>query len=262
MFNIDKIMTKKSIFIALFIFTLLLLLPSLAIESSAAKPSLAVKIIKEADKVRSPQLDYIVDITVTSIKPKRKKRVARYEVLVKGQKKTIIKTTAPAIDRGTTLLMLGRNLWAFMPDLSKPVRISLQQRLIGDVANGDIARANFSGDYTPKILRTERIKGQSYYVMELMANDDRVTYDKVIYWVNKKNYRPLKAEFYAVSGRLLKSCSYEDYKKIAGRVRPTSLVLTNPLTKGRVSIISYKKMRIKKLPSKYFTKNYMKRLKY
>ncbi len=258
----NKIMTSKKIFVILFVSTVLLLLPSLATDSFAAKQSLAVKIIKEADKVRSPQLDYIVDITVTSIRPRRKKRVARYEVLVKGQKKTIIKTTAPAIDRGTTLLMLGRNLWAFMPDLSKPIRISLQQRLIGDVANGDIARANFSGDYTPKILRTEQIKGQSYYVLELIANDDRVTYGKVVYWVNKKNYRPLKAEFYAISGRLLKSCSYEDYKKLAGRVRPTSLILTNPLTKGRVSIIRYKKMRIEKLPSKYFTKNYMKRLKY
>ncbi|VAV85716.1 FIG00859523: hypothetical protein [hydrothermal vent metagenome] len=251
---------KKNIII--FISALLLLLPFSIIEVCAAPEKLAAEIVKKADEVRSPQLDYTVDVVVTSIKPGRSNRVATYEVLVKGHDKTVIKTIAPTIDRGTTLLMLGRDLWAFLPDLSKPIRISLQQRLIGDVANGDIARANFSGDYTPRLLRTEKIKGKDYYVLELIANDDKVTYGKVVYWVNKRNFHPLKAEFYAVSGRLLKKCSYEDYKRLAGRLRPTSLVLKNPLTKGRFSIIKYDRMKIKKLPSKYFTKNYMKRLKY
>ncbi|VAV84919.1 FIG00859523: hypothetical protein [hydrothermal vent metagenome] len=253
---------KNKITIILFISVLLLLLPFSQVRTLAAPKDLALQIVKKADEVRSPRLDYIVDVVVTSIKPGRSNRTARYEVLVKGQEKTVIKTMAPAIDRGTTLLMIGRDLWAFMPDLSKPIRISLQQRLIGDVANGDIARANFSGDYTPRLLRTEEIKGNVYYVLELIANDDRVTYGKVVYWVNKKNYHPLKAEFYAVSGRLLKRCSYEDYRRLAGRLRPTSLVLRNPLTKGRFSVIKYGRMKTKKLPSKYFTKNYMKRLKY
>lgn len=253
-------MKNKKLFI--FVIPALLLLSFTVTYAMAASQGLAEKIVRKADEVRSPRLDYVVDVTVTSIKPGRSNKVAAYEVLVKGQEKTIIKTIAPAIDRGTTLLMIGRDLWAFMPDVSKPIRISLQQRLIGDVANGDIARANFSGDYTPSILRNEKIKGQTYYVLELIAKDDRVTYGKVVYWVNKKNYHPLKAEFYAASGRLLKKCSYENYKRLAGRLRPTSLVLKNPLAKGRISIIKYHQMKTRKLPAKYFTKNYMKRLKY
>lgn len=44
----------------------------------------------------------------------------------------------------------------FMPDVSQPVRLSLAQRLTGQVANGDLARANFASDYHPKILRSGR----------------------------------------------------------------------------------------------------------
>jgi outer membrane lipoprotein-sorting protein len=253
-------MKNKKLFI--FLISFILLTPFMAGNSFAASTNLAKQIVSKSDKVRSPQLDYTVDVRVTTVKPGRANRTATYEVLVKGSEKTIIKTISPAIDRGTTILMLGRDLWAFMPDVSKPIRISLQQRLIGDVANGDIARANFSGDYTPRILRTEKIKGRSYYVLELIANDDRVTYGKVVYWVNKKNSHPLKAEFYTASGRLLKTCSYEDYKRLAGRLRPTSLVLRNSLSKGRISIIKYQQMKVRKLPAKYFTKNHMKKLKY
>ena len=72
-----------------------------------------------------------------------------------------------------------------MPEVSQPVRISLAQRLTGQVANGDLARANFSGDYNPKIVRTESIGNEKYLVLELTAVDRSVTYQRVMYWVNE-----------------------------------------------------------------------------
>lgn len=87
------------------------------------------------------------------------------------------------------------------------MRLSLAQRLTGQVANGDLARANFSGDYTPKLLRSETIDGENHHVLELNAVDRSVTYQRVLYWVKQKNSYPFKAEFCSVSGRLLKSCS-------------------------------------------------------
>ena len=49
--------------------------------------------------------------------------------------------------------MKGHDLWIFLPTVSQPVRLSMSQRLTGQVANGDLARANFAGDYTAKLLR-------------------------------------------------------------------------------------------------------------
>lgn len=223
----------------------------------------AAQIVAKADEVRNPGLEYTTNVTLESFTPgSKKKEVSTYEVLIKGKTKTLIKTLSPAVDRGQTLLMRDRDLWAFLPDVEKPLRISLQQRLVGQVSNGDLARANFSGDYTAKLLTRETVGQTSCMVLELTAKDDFVTYGKIKYWVNADNYNPVKAEFYAISGRLLKNCSYEKYKTLAGRLRPSLLVLSNPLVKGEYSTIEYTDMKVSDLPEKYFSKDYLKKLKY
>ena len=113
--------------------------------------------------------------------------------------------TEPAAERGQIMLMKGHDLWVFLPNVSQPVRLSLSQRLTGQVANGDLARVNFAGDYDAKLLRTEEVDGETMHVLELTARDRNVTYHKVLYWVRKSNDWPYKAEFYSLSDRLLKT---------------------------------------------------------
>jgi outer membrane lipoprotein-sorting protein len=158
------------------------------------------------------------------------------------------------------LLMRDRDLWIFMPNVSQAIRLSVAQRLTGQVANGDLARANFSGDYSPSIARTDNIEGESYYVLELKAVDRGVTYHRVIYWVNKENLRPYKAEFYSLSGKLLKTCRYESFKEAAGATRPTRLVMEDALTEGAKSMLDYTDLKLRDLPDKMFAKDYMRRL--
>ena len=54
-----------------------------------------------------------------------------YKVLSKGNDNTIVMTLQPPSERGQILLMKGRDLWLFLPDVSQPVRLSLAQRLTG-----------------------------------------------------------------------------------------------------------------------------------
>jgi outer membrane lipoprotein-sorting protein len=169
-------------------------------------------------------------------------------------------TTEPASDRGQALLMKGRDLWIFLPTVSQPVRLSLSQRLTGQVANGDLARANFAGDYTAKLLRTEKADEGALYVLELTAVDRSVTYHRVLYWVRQSNYWPQKAEFYSLSDRLLKTCLFQNFKSMAGRERPTRLVMQNALLKEEESVLDYSNMRLRDLPDRMFTKDFLKRL--
>ena len=229
-------------------------------EAALAPPELTpAEIVAKVDEVRSPQEDYTVIVEVVSYSSTQKTKSATYEVLVKGKDKTIIKTVLPHIEQGRILLMRDNNLWAFLPEVSKPLRISLQERLIGEVAYGDIARVNFSGDYNATAVRTEKIDEKEYYVLELNAKNDSVTYGKVILWAAKETFWPLKAEFYAISGRLLKSCSYETYTMIGERLRPSQLVMQDSLNKTKKSVITYKNIQIGELPEKYFAKEYMKK---
>lgn len=225
-----------------------------------AVDAVAQEILRTADQIRFPTEGFQVDISILSKRADQSVEARKYQVLSKGNDKTVVIVTEPAAERGQTMLMSGRDLWVFLPNVSQPVRLSLAQRLTGQVANGDLARANFAGDYNPRLLRTEIIDGENYHVLELRAVDRSVTYQRVLYWVKQKNSYPHKAEFYSLSNRLLKTCRYENFQAMAGRVRPTRLVMDDSIRAGEQSILEYNEMKLRELPDKLFTKDYLKKI--
>lgn len=233
---------------------------SVAEEDISAEETQARSILEKSDEIRFPSVGFQTDINISSLTPDQDPELRKYRILSKGNDSTVVMILEPASERGQIMLMKGRDLWVFMPNVSQPIRLGLGQRLTGQVANGDLARANFSGDYTPQLLRTERLKGEEHYVLELTAIDRGVTYRRVMLWVNKSNYRPRKAEFYSLSNRLMKTCSYENYKNMAGRQRPSRLVMEDALKNGNQSILDYQEMKLRDLDDKIFTKDYLKKL--
>ncbi len=222
--------------------------------------ALARSIVERADAVRFPTESFQVEVTVKSRSGDEELEPRIYRVSSKGNENTIVQTLAPANERGQNMLMRGRDLWIFMPSVSQPVRLSLSQRLTGQVANGDLARTNFAGDYVSTLAGSETINGVEYHVLDLAAAQRGVTYPKVRYWVRKSNMYPYKAEFYSTSDRLLKTCSYEDFKPLGGRVRPTRLVMKDALKPADLSVLEYSDLKPVELPDRFFTKDYMKRL--
>ncbi|MBU1363395.1 MAG: outer membrane lipoprotein-sorting protein [Gammaproteobacteria bacterium] len=229
-------------------------------DETSAGDAFARSIVEKADKIRFPAEAFQVDVVINSVRPDKEGDLHKYRVLSKGNENTVVMVTEPASERGQIILMRGRDLWVFMPEVSQPIRISLAQRLTGQVANGDLARANFAGDYNPKIIGSEKIGNDSFHILELIAVDRSVTYQRVVYWVNEKSGWPLKAEFYSLSNRLMKKCSYENFQTLAGRVRPTRLVMEDALRSGEKSVLDYSGMKLRDLPDKIFTKEYLKKL--
>jgi outer membrane lipoprotein-sorting protein len=231
--------------------------PGLATPADEAK---ARRIVEEADHIRFPADGFQVDVAIVTTSKDHAPEERRYRVLSKGNDRTIVMITAPADERGQVLLMREHDLWVFLPNVSQPIRLSLAQRLTGQVANGDLARANFAGDYNPKLLRTETIDGARYDVLELTAADRSVTYQRVVYWVRESNSSPYRAEFYSASGRLLKTCTYDKFENQLGKLRPTRLVMKDALHAGEQSVLEYSGMKLRELPDKVFTKDYLKKL--
>ena len=227
---------------------------------AADDEGLAKSIVEKADLVRFPSGGFEVNVTIANSGPGKDSELRKYKVLSKGNENSIVMITEPASERGQILLMRGRDLWVFLPNVSQPVRVPLSQRLTGQVANGDLARANFAGDYTPRLLRSETVDGEPMHVLELNANDRGVTYHRVLYWVRQSNNWPHRAEFYSVSDRLLKIAQYENFTRLGGRTRPARLVMHDALRDGDQSVLDYADLKPRELADKIFTKDYLKRL--
>ncbi|MEW5788460.1 MAG: outer membrane lipoprotein-sorting protein [Pseudomonadota bacterium] len=238
---------------------------ALAVSSALAAPSgeedaEARAILERSDEARFPSEGFQVDVGISSKSQGENEEQRKYRVLSKGNDNTVVMILEPASERGQIMLMKGRDLWIFMPNVSQPIRLGLAQRLTGQVANGDLARANFTGDYSPRLLRTEKYEGEDHHVLELTAVDRGVTYRRVMLWVEKDTLRPRKAEFYSLSNRLMKTCIYENFQNMAGKSRASRLVMTDSLKPGNVSILEYQSMKLRDLPDKVFSKDYLKKL--
>ncbi|HEB97997.1 MAG TPA: outer membrane lipoprotein-sorting protein [Thiotrichales bacterium] len=246
----------RSIYLLLFLLTAHLATPV----ATAATPD-AQTIVQRADRIRFPAGGYQVDVRVTTERKGSKPEVRIYRILSKGNDRSLVTTLYPATDRGQILLMRDQDLWVFLPRVSQPIRLPLSQRLTGQVANGDLARANFAGDYDARLEGREDIEGRHYHVLELKAARRGVTYHRVRYWVEEKTYRPFKAEFYSRSGKLLKVCHYQGYRRLGDTERPTRLVMEDRLRGQERSVMDYSKLKPRKLPDKIFTKSYLKKLR-
>ena len=122
---------------------------------------------------------------------------------------SVAEVLEPVRSKGSKILQVDRNMWLTKPGLSKPIPISPRQRMSGQAANGDIAATNYAQDYEAQMSGNERVDGNDCYVLELSSKSKLSTYDRIRYWVSVKQGVGIKAEFYSVSGKLLKSARFE-----------------------------------------------------
>lgn len=212
----------------------------------------ANSIVRKADAVRGPMGSFRMKIKVTSERPDQAKQEMFLETYVKDRTTSVVKFTDPARERGKAMLMVNDDLWMYIPGSKRTFRISPQQRLMGDVSNADVARVNFAEDYNSTIIKErDKVDGKICYQLELTAKT-KVSYSKIHYWVEHKTYRPVKATFFAVSGKPLKFATYTGYKTIAGSLRPTIVHIVDGIKPDWKSKIHYTSMAAKTFPDSIF----------
>ena len=182
----------------------------------------AKTLVKHADQARGGGMPGIVwEIKLVSRDGDKVDEPQR--LLIKAvDNSSVAETLEPARFKGSKLLQVERNMWLTRPGLSKPIPISPRQRMSGQASNGDIAATNYAGDYDAQISATETIDGEACFVLDLNAKHKRATYDRIRYWISVKREVGVKAEFYSVSGKLLKTARfvYDNAIEYEGRHTP------------------------------------------
>ncbi|MEW6561868.1 MAG: outer membrane lipoprotein-sorting protein [Pseudomonadota bacterium] len=169
----------------------------------------AQALLQHADRARGGGLPGIVwEIRLSSREGDKVDEPQRLTVKA-TEEASVAETLEPVRSKGAKLLQVGRNMWLTKPGLSKPIPISPRQRMSGQASNGDIAATNYAGDYDAKLGGEETLDGELCYVLDLSAKHKRTTYDRIRYWVAAKREVGVKAEFYSVSGKLLKTALFE-----------------------------------------------------
>lgn len=222
----------------------LFLLPCLwSMPIRAAGPSPA-EILQKADEVRNPSSSFVMVVTVKD----HDGTLSKFEVKTKGKDRTLIKTLEAPHSKANALLMVEQDMWAYIPNLKRAVRVSLQQKLTGQAANGDIARMRLSGDYEPTLEKDEKDAWQLF----LTANKKGLTYDKIRLWVSKDGFKPRKAEYLTMAGDPLKIANFETYSPMAGADRPKIIRIQDAKRSSDYSVLEIISLKNAEFPDALF----------
>ena len=188
---------------------------------------------------------------LVNIEPNGSKKTFLLYQAKKGKEKMVALFLEPESEKGRATLRRGDNMWLYIPNVGKPIRIASMQSVVGGVFNNsDIMRLDFSAEY--KV--TSQKENRTTYTLTLKAKNDTVAYDKLIMTVDKKSLTPKKVVCYASTGMLIKTLTYKNIKKFApGIVRPAVIETVSPFYKGYKSIMVYGKITPKNFANEVFT---------
>ena len=147
-------------------------------------------------------------------------------VWTQGQKKSLVRVTAPKKDKGNSTLMDDNNMWSYSPKVNRVIKIPssmMGQSWMGsDFSNKDVSRADdIIERYTHTILGVETVDGVTVYEIEAIPKEDAaVVWGKEILKVRDDRVLVLEA-FYDQDGVLVKSMTALEIGEMGGRTIAT-----------------------------------------
>jgi len=221
--------------------------------AGAADPG---QLLKEIDRNLNPE-SYESYRKIINIEPDGKKKEYVLFSVKKGADKMIAIFTAPASDKGRSTLRLGDNMWLYVPNVGKPIRITSLQSIIGGVFNNsDILSLDYSAEYNVEKMES----GKDEYILELKAKSKTVAYDRIKIWADKEKKIPVKIECMTEKKMLIKTLSFKKITDFGdGIVRPAVVETVSPLYKNYKSVMIYSKIKKRVVKDEVFSLTFMPR---
>ena len=226
-----------------------------------ARPALGLDgtaILAQVDRNLAPE-SFEMYRKLVNIEPDGRRKEYVLYTAKKGRDQVLALFLEPASDEGRTTLRVADNMWLYIPDVGKPLRITSLQSVVGGIFNNsDLMRLEFSVEYDVESIQEEG----DVYILSLKAKTEFVAYDRLKMQVEKQNLLPVTIEAYAASGLLIKTLRYKDVKDFGdGLVRPGVMETDSPLHIGYKSVILFGKIQKRDFADEVFTLNYMPRIK-
>ena len=193
-------------------------------------------LLKKMDNIIFAAKDKQAKVKIVVVNNSKDDKVREAALYQKGAEKKIYRYTKPESQAGVaTLTLPGDIMWLYMPAYENPKKISLlakSQAFTGtDFSYEDIPTVPYSQRYTPKYLKNDG----NTYAIELIPLSEKSNYSKLIVYIDKTNYYPVKMEYYGKSGTKDKEAVYK-YSKIGNYWNADEVTMTDLKKKSTTTI--------------------------
>ncbi|MCG2589573.1 outer membrane lipoprotein-sorting protein [Rhodohalobacter sulfatireducens] len=162
-----------------------------------------------------------------------------------GEDYSLILITAPARDEGTSFLMRNNEIWNWLPDVNRTIKMPpsmMSQSWMGsDFSNNDLVReSSVITDYTYSLLEDETVDGYDCYKIEMIPKPDApIVWDRVVSFISKDEYLNLRVEYYDEDDEMVRVMTGSEVEQLGGRLLPTRMEMIPVEDEGNRTIITY-----------------------
>jgi len=231
----------------LFIFmSIILAVPAYAVDGN--------ELLERVDRNLNPE-SYESYKKLINIEPDSSKKEFVLFTVKKGKDKVAAMFISPASEKGRSTLRLDENMWLYIPNVGRPIRITSLQSVVGGVFNNaDILRLDYTSEYDVEKVE----ENDDEYLLHLKAKTNTVAYDKLKMWVNKDNLLPSRIESLTEDSMLIKTLYFKEIKDFGdGIVRPSVVETDSPLHKGYKSVMIFAEIKEREFKDEIFTLTFM-----
>jgi hypothetical protein len=212
------------------------------------------QLLRKVDRNLNPE-SYQSYRKLINIEPNGRKKEFILFTVKKGKDKVAALFISPASEKGRSSLRLEENMWLFIPNIGKPVRITSLQSVVGGVFNNaDILRLDYAEEYNVK--KIQDLGGE--LLLHLKAKTKSVAYDQLKMWVDKKENLPNRVECLTQTAMLIKTIYFKQTRDFGGGiVRPSVIETKSPLHKGYKSVMIFAGIKQRNFKDEVFTLSFM-----
>ncbi|GAA5188750.1 outer membrane lipoprotein-sorting protein [Ferrimonas gelatinilytica] len=245
-------------------FALLALLAPLAPLALAAPDP--TEIVRQSDQQMRGDASYS-ELTMNIIRPEWTRSMSM-KSWTKGQDLSLVLVTAPARDRGSASLRRDREMWNWLPDIERVIKIApsmLGQSWMGsDFTNDDlINQSSIVVDYTHHLVAQEPYDGEMSYVIDAVAKPEApVVWSKVRLWISQQTHLQRKIEFYDEFDELVNTLNTFDVQTMGDRALATRMEMVPADKPGqKTEILTHAAQFNFAISEAFFSLDQMKRLR-
>lgn len=220
---------------------LVLLLPALSLLAHAEAPLTGKDIIDRAKQNASgfKDMTHRVRMVLVDEKGGKSEREMLLKALVEenGTAHSLSIFTAPQREKGIALLSEAKSgeadqQWLYLPSTKRLKRITGASRTSSfrgsEFTFEDLSDQN-SDQYRFELINQEACGSQTCFVIDRFPGAGmESSYSKARLWIDTEHYRPMKADFYDLDGKLLKAMEAFDYSLFENKYwKPARVVMTS-----------------------------------
>ena len=221
-----------------FLFCLLIISTALPVQGQDAS-----EIVRKADEKMRGESSR-AEITMEIVRPSWQRTISM-KAWSLGTDYSLILVTAPARDEGTAYLKRGNEIWNWLPDINRTIKMPpsmMSQSWMGsDFSNNDLVEeSSIVTDYTHTLAGDSTVSGYASYRIEMIPKPQApVVWGKLVSFISKDEYLQLRTEFYDEDMEQIKVMEGSEIREMDGRTIPTRMEMIPLDEEGHKTVLKY-----------------------